>query len=374
MGRRGLPHGRGWILAPVLKTHTEDMSTPLHLVTIGDSTIDNLIWMDKDPSTDSFRISDCVIGQLRTTLPEGSQVTNLAADGFTSSHVLHGAIPMLSSASWERAGEPFPCQAELVPLDELEGLDSKQPVSHVLLSVGGNDVRVILQQMHRLPEVVAEFHSNYQQICDRILALDVQLIIMLQYQVCLTHEFGGYGVYAAMDQIPGPGTGQQKLQQLMAMIYAPVIDMAKQHGLAVIDLPRTFDPADAELYRLQIEPSAKGSTLIAAVVAHAIESHDASSSSMLYSQAPDGCTMRSEENMFSAVMPWTIVRDGEVGNAIVSEPEMQAAFSAQRSHVEALPHAVKGLVDMGFDEEAVKVALAASGNVPQQALELLLEQ
>lgn len=188
---------------------TETTTTPLHIVTMGDSTIDNLIWMDKSPQTNQFHIADCVIGQLRHQLPTNTVVTNLAADGFTSDNVLHGAMPMLSRVAWKRAGEPFPSDAHvdgvLSPLLELEKLCQQKkstttqvtipPVTHVLLSVGGNDVRVILQSMHNLPEVVAIFHSNYNKICERILAIDpnIKLIIMLQYQVCLTHEEGGYG-------------------------------------------------------------------------------------------------------------------------------------------------------------------------------------
>ena len=69
-----------------------------------------------------------------------------------------------------------------------------------------------------------------------------------------------------MEQIPGPGTGQEKLQKLMERIYCPIIEMAKKHCLAIIDLPRTFNPSDETLYRLQIEPSKKGGELIAKVV------------------------------------------------------------------------------------------------------------
>jgi hypothetical protein len=250
------------------------LSKTVHVITMGDSTIDNLIWQDKD-ERGVFKVADSVIGQLRLALGGPHVVTNLAADGFTSGNVVHGAMPMLSAAAWRSAGEPFPGAAgddrrgDLKPLECLSSMvtmgsaaAAEAPLSlaptHVLLSVGGNDVREILQNMHRLPEVVANFHVNFTSICETIVGMGgggggadgaqgLNLVLMLQYQVCLTHEHGGYGVYAAMASLPGPGTGQQKLQAVMERIYAPVLELARKFNLAVIDLPRTFDPADSEL-------------------------------------------------------------------------------------------------------------------------------
>ena len=359
-------------------------STHLHLVTMGDSTLDNLIWMDKDQVTQQFPVHDCVIGQLRKQLPPHSTVTNLAADGFTSSNVLHGAAPMLSRAAWARSNEPFPSDTDpsgiLRPLDQLASLHATKPVTHVLLSVGGNDVRVILQAMHKLPQVVATFHENYSKIVQHILSMDenIHLIVMLQYQVCLTHEHGGYGVYTAMSNIPGPGTGAEKLQMLMERIYAPVIALAKEHQLMVIDLPRTFDPSNEELYRLQIEPSQEGGGLIANVVGKALVRHDFDGGSYLYSMVNG--QFRSEANVFHESKPWRIVRSGGGGggsgahnkdNGMLSDG-MNHAFAARAAHVEALPHAVTQLMAMGFKEQDVKKALSENGNLPQQALEVLL--
>jgi lysophospholipase L1-like esterase len=354
-----------------------------HIVTIGDSTIDNLIWMDKNQLTNQFPIEDCVIGQLRKQLSKtNSSVSNLAADGFTSSNVLHGAMPMLSREAWFRAGQPFPSDKRsdgvLSPLDELERLHETKPVTHVVLSVGGNDVRVILSSMHKLPQVVSTFHANYQKICQRILSMgSIKLILMLQYQVCLTHEHGGYGVYAAMETIPGPGTGQEKLQMLMQRIYRPIITMAKEYGLAVIDLPRTFDPADETLYRLQIEPSKEGGILIAKVVSNAICTHNFDGPSYLYSMESSGETYRKEENVFDQSNKWCIVRcngnsSKQEENSLLSEEKCNNELKTRGDHVEALPHAVLQLMNMGFEENKVKKALSENGNLPQQALEALL--
>jgi hypothetical protein len=184
-----------------------------------------------------------------------------------------------------------------------------------------------------------------------------------------------------MAGLPGLGTGQEKLRAVMSRIYGPVLELARAHNLAVIDLPRTFDPSDAELYRLQIEPSAKGSALIASCVRYCLESHNFKGPSRLYSQASETGAMRCEANAFTDGNPWTIVRDGELApadrgaanDALLEPGAMAAELGAQSAHAEALPHAVAQLVDMGFAEADVREALAASGNLPQQALERLLQ-
>jgi hypothetical protein len=289
-------------------------------------------------------------------------------------------MPMLSRGQWLRCGEPFPSEKTsggvLFPLDELEKLHAQDPVTHVVLSVGGNDVRVILQAMHQLPTVVSTFHANYRAICERMMRLGsgVKIIFVLQYQVCLTHEHGGYGVYAAMSTLPGAGTGQQKLQQLMERIYAPVISMARAYKIPIIDLPRTFDPADETLYRLQIEPSREGGALIAKVITSCIVTHDFDGPSRLYSTTPVDGTLRAENNTFGIEAPWTIVREGGAPSTALAPSEIvNATLAEQRAHIEALPQAVSSLINMGFGEGSVIAALAVSGNVPQQALEVLLQ-
>ena len=174
----------------------------VHVVTLGDSTIDNLIWMDRDDSTGRFDYEACVVAKLRKHLRElytkkhhgdappsapqrPPRVVNLAADGFTSDNVLRGAQPVLSRAAWAEHGEPFPAHPSsrvLAPLDVLEEMHARDPVSHVVLSVGGNDVREILRSIHLLPRIVQRLLSNYRAICERVLALTPRpnLVLMMQ--------------------------------------------------------------------------------------------------------------------------------------------------------------------------------------------------
>ena len=142
------------------------------------------------------------------------------------------------------------------------------------------------------------------------------------------------------------------------------------------------------------------------MVSHCLRTHDfgGGGPSRLYSAAPptDGGggrfgAMRSELNDFSAARPWTIVEGraepaltaalpapseegpgpggggGGGGSALLQPEAMAAVLGEQAAHAQALPHAVAQLVAMGFCEDDVKAALGASGNLPQQALELLLQ-
>jgi hypothetical protein len=76
-----------------------------------------------------------------------------------------------------------------------------------------------------------------------------------------------YGVYAAMATLPGFGSAASKLNTLMQrvrtlnhkqnqnrtqtlfnfQVYAPILALASAHGLAVIDLPNTFDADNTQL-------------------------------------------------------------------------------------------------------------------------------
>jgi hypothetical protein len=51
-----------------------------------------------------------------------------------------------------------------------------------------------------------------------------------------------------MATLPGPDSAASKLNKLMARVYAPIVAAAFAHGLAVIDLPNTFDARNHHLY------------------------------------------------------------------------------------------------------------------------------
>jgi len=283
---------------------------PAHVVLLGDSTLDNLIWVNRS-------VADSVVGRLRAGLrehfaPAAPLVTNCAADGFTSGDVLRGAVPAVSGGARAAAGEPFPgWEANEIfrPLEALDALQKESaPCSHAVVSVGGNDFLEALSRQRPLAETAAEFSANLAAIIARMenTAAPPRIVLMLQYRPCLATDAEGHGVYRAIDRaIPGEAPPLAKLNQLMESVYRPILAAARARRIAVVDLPRAMDPADPDLFVNQIEPSAKSSALIAAILVHLLASHDFAGPSRLYRTDAAG-GFQSELNDASA--PWTIRR------------------------------------------------------------------
>lgn len=266
------------------------VSSPI--VLLGDSTLDNVVWVEHAGAPVKTHLE-------RLT---GSTVLNYAADGFTSEDVLLGAPPRISAATRARNGDPFPggigASHVFKPLDALEAVPGIHDAGAAVLSVGGNDVRHILTAMHQLPTKLAELQRNYPAIIERVMAATPRVVIMMQYRPALDADDGGYGVYRAVSSVPGPGTGVQKLNGLLQMVYEPILALARTHGLPVIDLPNSLDPRDASLFCCQIEPSDAGGARIARLLAHVLAKHDwAAGGSLLYSQAAGDATVTTALNL-----------------------------------------------------------------------------
>jgi len=90
-----------------------------------------------------------------------------------------------------------------------------------------------------------------------------------------------------MSTLPGPSSAVAKINWLMETIYSPVIQTTSQMQFPVVDLPRSFDIYDDELFCCQIEPSAKGGALIANLLSHVIRFHDFSGPSKFYLSGDD---------------------------------------------------------------------------------------
>jgi len=280
---------------------------------------------------------------------------NLAADGYTSADTLNGSKRVISIRARERFGDPVPFDEDgfFRPLSCAAKLDP--PPTHIVLSVGGNDVREVLGDMQRLPEIVQGFMGNYPQIVAKCREITPDVILMLQYRPSFHMDEGGYGVYQAIGSLPGPGDSVAKLNQLMVSIYSPIMQLAKEQGLAVIDLPRTFDIYDSSLYTHQIEPSCAGGRIITRIMAHAIATHKGETS-QLYLEA-DGDIL-AEENTGAG---WNIPHD----------PAQVPGGEGQ----EFSPHQQKlrVLLGMGFSEEQAEQALVARKGELQEAVNMCLE-
>jgi len=319
---------------------------------VGDSTLDNVLWVGNDL---------CIAEQLAEQIP-GSAISNLAADGYTTSDTLHGSNRVISVGMRGRAGgsagcdplqyEDDGCFHPLIQLAKLE-----PPPSHVILSVGGNDVREILRDMSKLSEVIRDFMPKYMAIVEKCMTVTANVVLMFQYRPAFFMDRGGYGVYQAIDSIPGPGDSVQKMNHLMQTIYTPVLAMAIEKKLPIIDLPRTFDIYRDELYSHQIEPSAKGGEIITAVVRHIVEQADVEKPSTLYSYAP------------------CVPGSGAVGEKPTAEDQWvipyDPAEAAQGRDV-ASDSKVMALVGMGFERSKVEAALARNDGDQGRAVAELL--
>jgi len=165
----------------------------------------------------------------------------------------------------------------------------------------------------------------YPRLLKRILAITPRVVIVMQYRPCIKHEFtAAYGVYQNIDALPIPGaaTPLRKLEVVLEQVYAPILRLAAEHKLAVVDLPRSMDPHDMSLYKLQIEPSGRGGSLISRLVLHAAAHHGDRPSTLYYTPctpksrggaAP--AVVRAEVNAFSPASPWLVAGEGGVEDA-----------------------------------------------------------
>lgn len=319
---------------------------------IGDSTLDNLLWVGDDP---------CIAEQLAARV-SGSAVANLAADGYTTSDTLNGSERVISVGMRGRLGSPGGCDplqyesdGKFCPLIRLAEL--QPPPTHIILSVGGNDVREILRDMQKLPEVIKEFAPKYMDIVDVCTTIASNVVLMFQYRPSFYMDGGGYGVYQAIGSTPGPGDAVQKMNTLMQTIYTPILHVAQEKRLPVIDLPRTFDIWCDELYSHQIEPSAKGGEVISAIVEHVVKNEFPEKPSTLYSYSPcvPGAGVVSE--LANTGEPWLIPHDpARVPTASLDNPLSK----------------VMALVGMGFERSKVEMALARNGGDQGRAVAELL--
>jgi hypothetical protein len=288
-------------------------------------------------------------------------VKNLAADGFNSTDALNGSRTVISVGLRKAIGDPVPFDTDgtFRPLKQLSSLEP--PPTHVVLSIGGNDVREILGDISQLPQIIHTFNSNYPAILEGCLSVTKNVIIMLQYRPSYYMDGGGYGVYDAIGRIPGPGDSVAKLNGLMQQIYVPVLAHARQHRLAIIDLPRTFDIYQDDLYEHQIEPSARGGQIIAALAAHITASHGAEKPSTfyMYSSCKLGIGEVVEEP--NSDTPWIIPHD-------------PSAVPGASGVLDAHQEKVKALVGMGFSREVADEALKQYSGDLQASVTFLLDK
>ena len=193
-----------------------------HVALIGDSVFDNRVYVQPEPDVQQ---------QLRDALPDGWEVTLGAIDGSVTADVSK----------------------------QLKGLP--EDVSHIILSVGGNDglqnMGILSEQVSSVAEglgllsgVVTEFQTAYRRVLEDLVATKILATVCTIYHPQFDPTF------------------QRVALMALSLFNDVILTEAMQMHLPVLDLRQIFD--EASDYANEIEPSAHGgekmATAIAAIV------------------------------------------------------------------------------------------------------------
>ena len=151
-------------------------STSVRIALIGDSTLDNCVWVQRGEKPIARHIYELVKNQDNNDFIDGGgnsncALANLSADGFTTQDVLDGSTFVISAGlrsqfdpNNENMVDKLIYDEDGVyrPLNQLEKLDPKP--THIVLSIGGNDIREILGDLMQFPKVYQTFQQNYPKI------------------------------------------------------------------------------------------------------------------------------------------------------------------------------------------------------------------
>lgn len=320
---------------------------PIYLHTLGDSTIDNLYWMLKNADLCTAK-SRSVEGILRekghnvvSHAYDGFTTRSVLESDQIGAVLPRGPEYEIYMRQKAANGD------EVSPFDELRKKVLGRPNSthYVAISVGGNDFRVNLYKPWRILQDISQIQSRYAQIVEKVKGLEgrhIQPLLIFQYRTDANHDpysiytvfkilgviavavhlvcfalltapiwillgnvsaqigglitaAGAIGLYIGRKIAPlsvtknvllGKGIGMSMLGGMMESFYQPILTLAKEHRIPILDLANTFDPYD-NLYESGIEPNENGGRLIAEGIDHIVNQHDYSGESVIYSK-PSG--------------------------------------------------------------------------------------
>lgn len=200
-----------------------------HLVLLGDSIFDNAAYVPgRRPA---------VIDQVRSRLPERWSATLLARDGSVMADVHR----------WQLSNIP-------------------DDASHLVLSVGGNDVLGQIRILHEPARTVGdalrtmlgsreEFAQEHRRLVEAIIGRELPTIVCTIYNPCSDEDEFQRAAVAAL-----------------SMFDDAIIDNARRHRLPVIDLRAVC--SEIADYANEIEPSARGGAKIADAICQVALQHD----------------------------------------------------------------------------------------------------
>lgn len=257
------------------------------------------------------------------------------------------------------------------PLEQFKNSVNENPDArhYVVISVGGNDFRERLGNPLAMLQEIPSVHQRYLQILNEVKSLkdrNIRPILMFQYRLDVHHD--NYKIYEILKKVglvfcaiqslsflgicastmalvagridrrlglgalllssavlflsrlvvplkvtKGILSGEQvsmaTLGGLLETFYKPILAQAQADRIPILDLPNTFNPNDTSLYIAQIEPSQKGSRLIAEGINQIIKRHDFKSKSMMYAKRNSSEEFVANENTGSS--GWSVVYPNE---------------------------------------------------------------
>lgn len=238
------------------------------IVFLGDSTLDNKTWTRDFP---------CVTEQLQNLFKDDASPThvlNYAVDCFQTTDILN----VISNRGHNSMKVVFdhPHFQRHQQVNVLDQLNQTENVTHIILSVGGNDLRNQLSSIRSPADIdrcISELQENYLRIIEEIRRIkpDAQLILMNQYTIDSTNDI--YGIYTLFKQLAPGQEPVEFLHALMTKLYAPIVQRAQEYNLPIIDMASSLDHKDMSNFVSQIEPSSKASLVIAKLIKDVVDHH-----------------------------------------------------------------------------------------------------
>jgi hypothetical protein len=212
--------------------------------------LDNFYWLDKQNEDVEFQMNK----DLNKKYKGDFICSNLALDESESKDIYEGKVPgpVYVKERKNLGLKDYPVDKDGVyrPLNIIPTVQPK--ASHALLSVGGNDGRVIiLTSLGDISSVVKKllsggFEKNYAKAVDEVLKLIPNTILVVVYR-------------------PGPGfmVPLESCNRLYENLIPIIFKVGRERNLPIIDLSRTFNPLDTADYgTTPIEPSNKSGQYI----------------------------------------------------------------------------------------------------------------
>lgn len=295
------PYDTGRYLSVI--TNNNEVSNTVRVALIGDSTIDNGYWVQKDKpyiektETVNYQIASHLALPLNTNINSEYQIANFAVDGANSYDLIPNNLVRMNAVLPKDADHPDTqvcpsrCASEFGP-------------DIVVVSVGGNDYRNALNSHHGLvqktgilgfflcqtPEdsklnIRTLFESvkdtllqSYQLILEPFLNNDKtkRIIVSTQYYPELGSDTP-YFIYTGLTHVAHAYDKTDHLdytKELMEELYSEVYKFIKYNNpknkeIIIADMTSSINPLENN-HVSQIEPNQRGAKLIGKLLAHAI--------------------------------------------------------------------------------------------------------